>query len=189
MGNKCVFLDRDGVICNEVTYMSDPSQFCLLKKVGESLRKLTQRNYKLVVVSNQSGIALGYLTEKDVQKVNDKMVSELTKYCVSFDGIYYCPHHPEGKGIYRRICNCRKPKPGMLLSAATELNIDLSLSYMIGDKKSDIAAGANAGCTTILVLTGYGQEELRLLEETNSLKPDYIVNNLGEAVQIILTKG
>ncbi|MFH0748507.1 MAG: HAD family hydrolase [Candidatus Bathyarchaeota archaeon] len=184
-----MFLDRDGVICREVNYMSDPSQFRLLPNVGESLRKLTERNYKLVVISNQSGIAFGNITLKNIKKVNDKMISELAKYNVTVDGIYYCPHHPEGKGIYRKICNCRKPKPGMLLNAATELNIDLSFSYMVGDKKSDIIAGANAGCKTILVLTGYGKEELMLLRGANSLKPDYVVNDLIEAAEIILTKG
>ena len=189
MANRCVFLDRDGVICEEVNYMHNPSQFRLLPKTGDALRNLKKVNYMLVVVSNQSGVALGYFTEKDIQKVNCRMVDELGRCGVSLDGVYYCPHHPEGQGIYRKACDCRKPKPGMLKLAASELNIDLESSYMIGDKTSDIMAGLNAGCKTILVLTGYGKEELTRLRVEDYLEPDFIADDLLEASKIILEKG
>jgi D-glycero-D-manno-heptose 1,7-bisphosphate phosphatase len=188
LGNKCVFLDRDGVICVEVNYMREPSQFELLPKVGEALKLLKEENYRIVVVSNQSGVARGYITEEKVHEINNKMVTELDKYDVNLDKIYYCPHHPEGEGVYKKDCYCRKPKPGMLLRGAQELDIDMALSYMIGDRKSDIIAGKDAGCRTILVLTGCGKTELAYLMKEDNLKPDYVADDLYEASRIILKK-
>ena len=188
MKNKCVFLDRDGVICVEVNYMSDPSQFKLLPRVVEALYQLKKDKYKLIVVSNQSGVARGFLTEDIVRDINNKMLEELTTFGVKLDRVYYCPHHSEGKGIYKLDCTCRKPKPGMLLQGTSELNVDLASSYMIGDRKSDIIAGVNTGCKTILVLTGYGKEAHAEMQAEKGLKPDYVVDDLFEASNIILKK-
>ena len=189
MKNKCVFLDRDGVLCTEVDYMHTPSQFHLIPGVVKALKCMKRKNFLLVVATNQSGIARGYFTEEDVQKVNKRMIDELGKNRITLDRIYYCPHHPEGKGVYKKDCECRKPKPGMLELAAKELDIDLKLSYMIGDKESDIMAGVNAGCKTILVITGYGKKELSRLRIDDHLEPDYVADDLYEASKIILEEG
>lgn len=194
MGNRAVFLDRDGVICEDVIYMKNPSQFQLIPGAGSAIGLLNDIGLRVVVVSNQSGVARGYLTEEDVQKVNQKMINELGERC-SIDAIYYCPHHPEmGGKAYKKDCDCRKPNPGMLKFAAQDLNLDLERSFMIGDKMDDVLAGYCVGCETILVLTGKGRDELESYTTPNKkysknrIKPDNIASDLSEAVLIILKK-
>lgn len=194
MGDKAVFLDRDGVICEDVNYMKYPSQIKLIQGVIKAIKLLNENRFKVVIVSNQSGVARGYFTEEDVERVNLKILSELGDDCF-IDAIYFCPHHPKiGIELYRKDCVCRKPKPGMLKHAAKDLDIDLNQSFMIGDKMDDIGAGYQAGCETILVLTGQGRDELEnynKIENTvleKSIKPDNIASDLLEAVSIILKK-
>ena len=194
MGNRAVFLDRDGVICEDVNYMKNPSQFKLIPGVGSAISLLNDIGLKVVVVSNQSGVARGYLTEDDVKKVNQKMVNELGGSC-HIDAIYYCPHHPEmGSKAYKKECDCRKPNPGMLKFAAQDLNLDLERSFIIGDKMDDILTGYRVGCETILVLTGKGRDELEAYTKPNKqlpknwIKLDYIASDLSEAVLIILKR-
>ena len=194
MGNRAVFLDRDGVICEDIHYMKEPSQFKLILRVVEAIRLLNERGFKVIVVSNQSGVARGYLTEGDVKRVNLKMISELGDRC-HIDAVYYCPHHPEiGIEPYRKDCVCRKPRPGMLKRAAKDLDIDLKRSFLIGDKMDDVFAGHRAGCETILVLTGQGRDEIEgynrlnhnVIEKSIKPKPNNIASDLFEAVLIIL---
>jgi len=194
LGNRAVFLDRDGVICEDVNYMKNPSQFKLIPGVGSAISLLNDIGLKVVVVSNQSGVARGYLTEDDVKKVNQKMVNELGGSC-HIDAIYYCPHHPEmGSKAYKKECDCRKPNPGMLKFAAQDLNLDLERSFIIGDKMDDILTGYRVGCETILVLTGKGRDELEAYTKPNKqlpknwIKLDYIASDLSEAVLIILKR-
>ncbi|MCK5403179.1 HAD-IIIA family hydrolase, partial [Candidatus Bathyarchaeota archaeon] len=170
------------------------SQFKLIPGVGSAIGLLNDIGLRVVVVSNQSGVARGYLTEEDVQKVNRKMINELGEHC-SIDAIYYCPHHPEiGSKAYKKDCDCRKPNPGMLKFAAQDLNLDLERSFMIGDKMDDVLAGYSVGCETILVLTGKGRDELESYTTPNKkysknrIKPDNIASDLSEAVLIILKK-
>jgi len=178
--NRAVFLDRDGVICEDVHYMKDPSQFKLLPKVGDAIRLLNEKNWKVIVVTNQSGIARGYLTLEDLQRIHQKMITELHKLGAFLDAIYFCPHHPTvGLRPYRKECNCRKPKPGMLFQAAKDFNINLKRSFMIGDKTIDIQAGKEAGCLTILISSHQNKP-------LNGPKPDFIATNLFEASKIIL---
>jgi len=159
--NRAAFLDRDGVICEENHYISKPSQFRLLPKVGDAIRLLNEKGFKVVVITNQSGVARGYFTEKDLEQVHKKMKDDLCEKGAELDAIYFCPHHPDGKiDVYRGDCGYRKPKPSMLELAAAKLNLDLKQSFMIGDKLDDIIAGTKAGCKTILVLTGCGKSEL-----------------------------
>jgi D-glycero-D-manno-heptose 1,7-bisphosphate phosphatase len=155
--HKAVFLDRDGTINEEVQYLSSVADFRFIAGVPEALCRLKEAGFLLVVVTNQSGIGRGYYDEADLASIHAHMHAELAVYGASIDACYFCPHHPEhALGDYRRDCACRKPLPGMLEQAADDLDIDLAASFMIGDKLADVEAGINAGCTAMLVHTGYG---------------------------------
>lgn len=144
--NKAVFLDRDGVINLDHGYTYKIEDFEFVDGVFESCKKMVDLGYKLVVVTNQSGIGRGYYTPEDFERLTQWMKGEFLKQGIEISGVYFCPHHPQNaQGDYLRQCECRKPAPGMLLRAATELNLDLSLSIMVGDKESDIEAGRRAG--------------------------------------------
>ena len=184
--NKAVFLDRNGVITQEPpNYAHRIDQLKLIPKSAEAIRILNKNGFKVVVVSNQSGLARGYYQEKDVEIYNGAMKKELEKRDAYIDAIYYCPHHSEAKiEAYRIDCDCRKPKPGMLKRAEKDLNLDLKQSFLVGDKISDIEAGYRAGCKTILVLTGYGNNELKKNANVN-IKPNHISKDLYTASQVI----
>ncbi len=154
-----VFLDRDGTVNVEVHYLSQPEQLKLLPTVSETISMLNSRGIPVVIVTNQAGVARGYFPEHRLVTIHDHLRGILAEKNARVDGIYYCPHHPSmGLGTYRKVCDCRKPMPGMLTQAASELAIDLTRSLLIGDRESDLQAGANAGCQTALVTTGYGVE-------------------------------
>ncbi|HEY0983012.1 MULTISPECIES: D-glycero-beta-D-manno-heptose 1,7-bisphosphate 7-phosphatase [unclassified Schlesneria] len=158
-GKRAVFLDRDGTVNVEVHYLSQPEQLELLPTVSETIARLNALGIDVVVVTNQAGVARGYFPEHRLQAIHDRLQQLLADEGASVTGIYYCPHHPSaGLGRFKTVCECRKPLPGMLLQAAREHGIDCSRSLMIGDRDSDLQAGAAAGCTTALVRTGYGQE-------------------------------
>lgn len=142
---QAIFLDRDGTIICDVGYPADPGQVRLLPGVGDALKRLQEQGFFLVLVSNQSGIGRGWVTEGQAERVHQKVVSCLAGYGVQLDAAYYCPHTPEQK------CICRKPSPGMLLQAAEDLKVDLAQCFLVGDKQSDISAGKQAGCHTILL--------------------------------------
>ena len=187
---NAVFIDRDGVI-NELIYFQDlgiidtpftPEQFRLIPGVGEAIRAINKMGYKAIVVSNQPGIARNHFGEETLAQIDAKMKQELARAGAFLDAIYYCPHHPRAdNGTYRMECDCRKPKPGLLLRAARDLNIDLSASYMVGDNITDIQAGRSAGCRTILV--GRMKCELCHMMEEARVKPDFIVPGLLEAAE------
>lgn len=184
---KVFFLDRDGVIIHDGDYLKRPEEVVMFDETPEAFRMIKEAGYDIVVVSNQSGIARGYFTEQDLSDVEKHIESLLRlsgaplpdKWC-------YCPHHEKGTvEKYAVECNCRKPKPGMLLSAKEELNIDCSESFMIGDRISDIKAGYNAGCKEcVMVLSGWGKPE-----DTDQLerKPK-IASGILEAVKYLLGK-
>jgi D-glycero-D-manno-heptose 1,7-bisphosphate phosphatase len=187
-----VFLDRDGVI-NELVYYPEhgvvdspftTKQFKLLPGACEAINRFHELGFKVILVSNQPGIAKGYLSQETFDRIRKKMNDELAKEGASFDGEYYCFHHPEAKVERLKVnCGCRKPEPGLLLQAAKDLDIDLSQSWMIGDGLTDVQAGKSAGCHTILL--GRMKCELcRLIEEMDAY-PDAIVANLLEAVGVI----
>jgi histidinol-phosphate phosphatase family protein len=167
-----VFLDRDGTICKDVHYMSSPDQLELLPGVVEGISLLNSLGLKVIIVTNQSGIARGYFTEEALNEIHQKMLKMLSEGGARIDGIYYCPHHPnEG-------CECRKPKIGLLLKAAQDFKLDLKNCFMIGDKCIDVQAGRNAGCTTILIPSTETEKEI-------IPQPDYIAANFYEAAKII----
>ncbi len=172
-GKRAVFLDRDGVINKEVNYLSEPDEFELLEGTAEALKILKRAGYLLIVITNQSGIARGYFSVETLNDIHTKMRRLLKEQGAFIDDIFYCPHHPKFTGE----CPCRKPKPGMILEAQKKYGLDLSSSFMVGDKFSDIKAGINAGCKTVFVLTGHGSEEH---EKGDQIHPDYIYDDLLE---------
>lgn len=153
---KAVFLDRDGTINKYVGFLRDIDQFELIPGVAEAIKKINESGYLAIVITNQPVIARGEVTVEQLDKIHQKMATELGKSGAYIDAIYYCPHHPD-KGFEGEVpelkvtCECRKPKPGLIFQAAKDFNIDLSQSYMIGDSSSDVQAGKAAGCKTILL--------------------------------------
>lgn len=181
---KAIFLDKDGTLIHDMPYNVDTSLIRWNDGVFESLRLLKDRGYLLIVVSNQSGIAHGYFTEREMMIVRTKMYHDLVEAGARLDGFYFCPHHPDGVvADYAKVCHCRKPAPGMILQAADDFNIDLSQSWMIGDILNDIEAGNNAGCKTILINNGNETEWITTEERT----PDFTVHNIKEAVEKIFS--
>ena len=147
-----VFLDRDGTLIREVNYLTAIEQIEVLPKVASALRLLRAHGFKLVMVTNQSVVARGALSEAGLQKIHAEIVNRLTQESAVLDGIYYCPHHPtDGLGDYRVVCECRKPKTGMIKRAAEDLHIDPTLSYVVGDQLTDIELASAVGATGILV--------------------------------------
>lgn len=154
---RAVFLDRDGTLNEEKDYLHRIEDFAFIPGAPEAILALKSAGFLVIVVTNQSGVARGYYSESDVERLHRHIQAELAVYGTAVDAFYFCPHHPAAEvGAYRVSCNCRKGEPGMLLQAAAELNIDLGSSFMIGDKLADIEAGERAGCRSLLVLTGYG---------------------------------
>lgn len=179
---KAVFLDRDGTLNVEKDYLFRVEDFEFTNGAVEAVRMLNRAGLFVVVVTNQSGIARGYYSEEDLSVLHRHITTLLAAAGARVDAWYYCPHHPEGREPYRQSCNCRKPLPGMLEQAAGEHGIDLSQSWMIGDKLVDVEAALAAGCRPVLVRTGYGegmQEQL----------PDKVpcCADLLEAAQLITT--
>ncbi|ARR50002.1 TPA: D-glycero-beta-D-manno-heptose 1,7-bisphosphate 7-phosphatase [Photobacterium damselae] len=155
MAKPAVFIDRDGVINVDHGYVHTTDDFEYVEGVFAACKKLKEMGYLLVLVTNQSGIARGMFTEDEFLSLTEWMDWNFVDNGVEFDGIYYCPHHPEGQGDYRQECDCRKPKPGMLISARDYLKIDMAQSVMIGDKADDMTAAKAAEVgTKILVRTG-----------------------------------
>lgn len=182
--NRAVFLDRDGVINEEPPhYAHRLDQLKMIARSATAVQLLNANEFIVIVVSNQAGIAHGYFREEDTIKFNRAIKEALAKENAYFNAIYYCPHHPAGEvELYRTDCECRKPRPGMLMKAQREFNIDFRQSFIVGDRLSDIEAGKRVGCKTIIVRTGYGLEEL----SNNHVECEYIANDLYDAVESIL---
>lgn len=177
--NRAVFLDKDGTLIEDVPYNVDPDRIRLCDGAIEGLRSLHAAGYKLIVISNQSGVARGFFPEAALVEV-DRRLRELLD--VPLSGFYYCPHHPNGTVTEFAIeCDCRKPKAGMLLQAAQDHEIDLARSWFIGDILNDVEAGRSAGCRTILIDNGNETEWIL----TRSRLPDHVVANLMEAAGVI----
>lgn len=159
--NKACFLDRDGVLIEERNYLSDPDEVAICAGAVEAVRRMRLHGYKVIVVSNQSGIARGYFTIQQLQAVERRIAERLGAENASLDGVYHCFHYAGGSvPEYAVDCECRKPRPGMLLQAARDFDLDLSRSLMIGDKTTDLEAGFNAGCRAgALVRSGHGREQ------------------------------
>jgi D-glycero-D-manno-heptose 1,7-bisphosphate phosphatase len=170
---KSIFLDRDGVINKEINYLYKIEDFEFINGVFEACQYLESQNYKIIITTNQSGISRGYYTESDFQKITKWMLSQFNNNNIDILDVIHCPHLPSD------FCDCRKPKPGMLLSAKTKHNIDMENSWMIGDKENDIQAANNAGIVnTILVKSGHEIDELN----SNSM---FILDSIKDIHQAI----
>jgi D-glycero-D-manno-heptose 1,7-bisphosphate phosphatase len=182
MPDKAIFLDRDDTLIEDPGYISSPDQVKLLDGVGAALSELKSLGFKLIVVTNQSAVARGIITEKVLGAIHDRLRQLLAEHGVFLDGIYYCPYHPDGViPKYRKESNDRKPNPGMLLTAAKEMKIDLEQSWCIGNGSRDIEAGRRAGCRTILIDVPSRKKQIL----TSGVLADYRGINLKEAVNII----
>ncbi len=183
MKNKAVFLDRDGVINEDKGYVHRIEDFYIYPEVFPALKKLQKAGYKLLIVTNQSGIALDYYTEDDFLKLTDYMLKIFEKEGIHIDKVYYCPHHENGTNPkYTVKCDCRKPESGMIREGIKEFNIDPSKSYLIGDKENDIKAAHKEGIKAILVKTGQG---MKYIENTEA---DFTAENILDAVENIILK-
>ncbi len=186
--HRAVFLDRDGTINTEVNYLNNIDQLKLIDGTPEAIQILNDMNLRVIVITNQAAVARGFLNEDDLTEIHQTLCNMLAEKGAMIDAVYYCPHHPtEGKDRYLQVCDCRKPRPGMLYRAAEDWRVDLTQSYVIGDKLSDLQAGAAAGCRTILVLTGYGREQRDQIPQSG-LVPDYIADDLLEAAKWIVRR-
>lgn len=182
-----VFLDRDGTINEQMGYINHISRFQLLPGIEDAIRCLNELHIPVIVVTNQSGLARGYFPAALLDQVHQKMEKQLAAAGAHVDGIYICPHHPEAKEKkYRIDCNCRKPKTGLLEQAAVELNIDLTASFVVGDRWSDIRCGKAVGARSILVLTGYGKGDAKYIGPNQKVQPDHTAENMQQAVNWIL---
>ena len=186
---KAVFLDRDGTISVEVGYIDSSEKLELYAGAEEALTKMQRLGFKLIIITNQSGVARGYFPESKVEEINNRLIGILSDSGVTIDGVYYCPHYP-GADVekYDRKCDCRKPGIKLVMDAVEQHNIELEGSVFIGDKLSDIECGKNAGIRTILVRTGYGADEEKKITTDNNLRmPDFIANDLEDSVAWIKT--
>ena len=184
---RAVFLDRDGTINEQMGYVNHPDRFVLLPGVGRAIARLNRADLAVVVVSNQSGLARGYFPEELIEQVHRKMIQGLEKDGARLDGIYYCPHYPRATlAKYRVDCDCRKPRPGMLVKASEELGLDPARSFVVGDRSSDLEAARAVGATSVLVLTGYGRGELEYVLPQKRVQPDWVAEDMNSAVDWIL---
>ncbi|HEY0053914.1 MAG TPA: HAD family hydrolase [Pedobacter sp.] len=175
--NKAVFLDKDGTLVPDVPYNVNPKLVSLERNSLDGLQLFHDSGYKLIVISNQSGIARGYFDKKKLSGVEDKIQQLLRVHNLKIDGFYYCPHDTDD------VCDCRKPKPGLILKAAQDFNIDLAQSWMIGDILNDVEAGNRAGCKTILI--DNGNETEWVINENR--EPFFKAININEAALLIQT--
>ena len=176
-GSRFVFLDRDGVLVHDVGHGHLPEHYTLLAGVIEGLTALRDAGYRLVIVTNQSGIGRGIFTREHFEGFQRLLLDELAAAGIEIEATFMCPHHPDD------ACDCRKPNPASLFAVRDRMGADLANSWMIGDHVSDVKLAANAGCHGILVLTGHGEEERRRLGDT---PVDAVVADLSQAVQHIL---
>lgn len=189
--NKAIFLDRDGVLIKDIHLLISKNQIIFEDQVFSAFKLLKDLKFKLIVVSNQTVVARGMATETEVETINEYIAKKIyNKTKVQIEKFYFCPHHPNATmEKYRINCECRKPKPGMLLTAATNFNIDISQSYMIGDRISDIIAGSKAGCKTIFLKSGmHNAAPIESDSMDLTIKPDFTCNNLLEAIKKIKEK-
>ncbi len=183
--DKVIFLDRDGTINREDGYITRVDQIHLYEGAVPALRMLKEMGYRIVIVSNQAGVAKALLTEQALQEINNALLSMLKAEGILIDRLYYCPHHPEAVvPEYKKACECRKPKTGMVMRAVKELGVQVQGAYMIGDKLTDIELARNFGGRGILLLTGYGKEEIKKLDPQKH-NPVYIGKDILDAVSWI----
>ena len=172
---RAVFLDRDGTIIVHRPYLSDPDHVELLPNAIQGLRLLQRQGLGLIVVTNQAGVGRGYFDDECVRQIHHRLRDLLAAHDIELDGVFYCPHSPDD------VCNCRKPRTGLIHQATRQFGFDPRDGFMIGDNVCDIELGRNVGATTLLVRTGYGSG----IEATGDVRSDYVVDDLVEASVVI----
>ncbi len=186
MKRRAVFIDRDGTISAEVGYVNHPSRYKVFPYSAEAVRLLNERGWLAILVTNQAGVARGYFAEEMIERVHQILRRELERGGARLDAVYYCAHHPSvGEAPYRLDCDCRKPKPGLIFRAASEFDIDLENSWMIGDRYGDIEFARNARVRSAFVLSGYGRGEWEYQRGSWKHQPDLVAEDLLEAVRRI----
>jgi D-glycero-D-manno-heptose 1,7-bisphosphate phosphatase len=186
-GRRAVFIDRDGTISEEVGYVNHVSRYRVFPFAAEAVRTLNEAGWLAALVTNQAGVARGYFAEELIGRVHQVLAAELERGGARLDAVYYCPHHPTvGEPPYRLDCDCRKPRPGLILRAAEELGLDLARCWMVGDRHSDVELARAAGVRSAFVLTGYGRGELEHQGHAWKHRPDLVAENLLEAVRRII---
>lgn len=173
--DKAIFLDRDQTISDTMGYIKNYSEFKWFDFSFEALKILQETGRKLIIITNQGGVSMGFITEKELNHIHQKMLNDLKNNGINIHGVYYCPHHNTNEE-----CTCRKPGNKMIMDAAKEHKLNLTNCYMIGDGMKDVIAGNSSGCKTILLKTGYGGKDLK-----TNVKPDYTAENLLEAAKMI----
>jgi D-glycero-D-manno-heptose 1,7-bisphosphate phosphatase len=187
MKKPALFMDRDGTINEQMGYINHMSRFLILPRVAEAVRLLNENHILAIVVSNQSGVAKGYHPIDLVHQLHTHLQTTLKKEGALIDGIYFCPHHPRGTiPEYANACHCRKPETGLIEQARESFDIDLTNSYVVGDRHTDMEMAHRAGMRGILVKTGYGLGEIDYVLPHQSTQPVHIAEDLLEAVQWVL---
>lgn len=187
MKRRAVFIDRDGTISEEVGYINHPSRYRVFPYSPAAVRLLNENDWLAILITNQAGVARGYFVEDLIHAVHQQLRTELEAHGAKLDAVYFCAHHPSvGEPPYRLDCDCRKPKPGLIQRAATELRIDLERSWMVGDRYSDVELAHNAGVRSAFVKSGYGLGEWEYQRANWKYQPEIVAENLLEAVNLIL---
>lgn len=185
--HRAVFLDRDGTINEEVGYLRDLEDLRLIPGAGEAIRLLNEAELKVVLVTNQSGVARGYFPESLVHDAHERLEQMLREQGARIDAVYYCPHHPTaGTSGFTIKCDCRKPGTGLIDRAARDLDIDVKRSYVVGDKWSDVELGQRAGAHSILVQSGFAPDDPGNRRPAHISDPDFIAHTILEAAEWIL---
>lgn len=187
MKRPAVFIDRDGTINEQMGYINDLSRFVILPGVPEAIRLLNQTGFLTIIISNQSGVGRGYFPVDLVHEVHAFLKASLRNKGATVDGIFFCPHYPHGEiPEYSRECDCRKPRTGLVEQALTRFQIDMARSYVIGDRCSDMELACRCNLKGILVKTGYGLGDIRYILPMKERKPDYIAEDMLDAVGWII---
>jgi D-glycero-D-manno-heptose 1,7-bisphosphate phosphatase len=188
--NRAVFLDRDGTINEEVGYLKSLDMLKIIPGAGAAIRRLNDAGFKVVIITNQSGVARGYFPESLVHEAHALLTGMLRQDGATIDGIYYCPHHPTaGNSKHTIACDCRKPATGLLDRAARDLDIDMKQSFMVGDKWSDVELGHRAGTRAILVRSGFAADDPGNKRPAHVEDPDFTAHDLAKAATWIIQQG
>ena len=187
MKRPALFIDRDGTLSEEVGYVNHPSRFRVFPYSADAIKLLNDNGWLAIVVTNQAGVARGYFAEDVIVQIHEQLRRDLENASAKLDAIYYCAHHPTvGQPPYRFDCDCRKPKTGLIDRATKEFEIDLSASWMIGDRYGDVELAYNAGLHSALVLSGYGRGEWEYQRQSWKHEPDLVCETLLDAVKMII---
>ena len=184
---KAVFLDRDGTVNEEVGYLTDLDKLRLIPGASAAIKRLNESGFKVILVTNQSGVARGYFPETHVREAHTRLSEMLGSEGARIDAVYYCPHHPTaGDSHFTVDCDCRKPRTGMIDRAVKDLAVDISHAYMVGDKWSDVEFAQRAGVRAVLVMSGFALDDPGNKRAKTVKDPDYIASSLAEAVSWII---